>query len=165
MNIDEFIENPHPFLAGMSEEHLRLLGERRGVHFCSGRRDLPRGGKRESILPGSAVAKSRCRRTRLEKPATIQVISGGDVLGWSWLFPPHHWRFDARALKDTETIVLDAVSLSVPGLREKERDRHNARLRTDDGVAKVVVHRLQATRLKFVQSHKEQSRMAAEMAA
>ena len=29
---------------------------------------------------------------------TIETLHGGDVLGWSWLFPPHRTMFDARAL-------------------------------------------------------------------
>jgi len=29
---------------------------------------------------------------------TIQTIGGGEVLGWSWLLPPHQWRLDARAV-------------------------------------------------------------------
>src|SRR6478672_505995 len=28
----------------------------------------------------------------------IETLEAGDVLGWSWLFPPHRWHFDGRAL-------------------------------------------------------------------
>jgi len=38
---------------------------------------------------------------------TVQTVGPGEVLGWSWLVPPHHWRFDARALKATRAIALD----------------------------------------------------------
>ena len=24
----------------------------------------------------------------------IQTLRAGDVVGWSWLFPPYHWHFD-----------------------------------------------------------------------
>src|ERR1019366_7751080 len=30
-------------------------------------------------------------------PLVIETIEAGDVLGWSWLFPPYRWHFDPRA--------------------------------------------------------------------
>ena len=30
---------------------------------------------------------------------TIETLVAGDVVGWSWLFPPYRWQFDARALE------------------------------------------------------------------
>ncbi len=42
---------------------------------------------------------------------TIQTVGSGEVLGWSWLVPPHRWRFDARAVKATRTLALDAKTL------------------------------------------------------
>lgn len=42
---------------------------------------------------------------------TVETVGPGEVLGWSWLVPPHRWRFDARALKATRTTVLDGEVL------------------------------------------------------
>ncbi|MFZ0700047.1 MAG: cyclic nucleotide-binding domain-containing protein [Thermoplasmata archaeon] len=42
---------------------------------------------------------------------TIQTLGPGEVIGWSWLFPPHEWRMDARALKPTRTLGLAASNL------------------------------------------------------
>ena len=33
------------------------------------------------------------------------------MLGWSWLFPPYRWTFDARAAEETSVIALDGVCL------------------------------------------------------
>lgn len=44
-------------------------------------------------------------------PLVIDTISDGDVLGWSWLFPPHRWHFDARAVTDLEAVAFDASCL------------------------------------------------------
>lgn len=38
---------------------------------------------------------------------TVQTVGPGEVLGWSWLVPPHRWRFDVRALKRTRVIAMD----------------------------------------------------------
>lgn len=37
----------------------------------------------------------------------LTVLKPGDVLGWSWLFPPYTWHFDARAKSLVRAIVLD----------------------------------------------------------
>ena len=42
---------------------------------------------------------------------TVQTIGPGEVIGWSWLVPPHRWRFDARALKPSRLIALDGERL------------------------------------------------------
>lgn len=42
---------------------------------------------------------------------TVQTIGPGEVIGWSWLVPPHRWRFDARALKRSRLVVLDGERL------------------------------------------------------
>jgi CRP-like cAMP-binding protein len=42
---------------------------------------------------------------------TVETVGPGEVVGWSWLVPPHRWRFDARALKSTRVIALDAEVL------------------------------------------------------
>lgn len=37
----------------------------------------------------------------------VRVLEPGDVLGWSWLFPPFTWHFDARAETLVRAIVFD----------------------------------------------------------
>src|SRR5687767_3452119 len=46
------------------------------------------------ILEGKVTLESRRAN---QEPVLIQEIGAGDVLGWSWLFAPHIWQFDARA--------------------------------------------------------------------
>lgn len=50
----------------------------------------------------------------------VQVLHPGDVLGWSWLIPPHNWRFDVRALTKVETAAFDAKM--VRAHCEKDKD-------------------------------------------
>ena len=38
---------------------------------------------------------------------TIETIEAGEVLGWSWLFPPYRWHFDARALAPVRATAFD----------------------------------------------------------
>jgi CRP/FNR family cyclic AMP-dependent transcriptional regulator len=75
----------------------------------------------------------------------VQTVSAGEVLGWSWLFPPYRRRFDARALKPTEAIVMNAVCL-----REKTETDYRLGYELLKRFSKIVVTRLQATRLQLI---------------
>jgi len=41
----------------------------------------------------------------------IQSLHEGDVLGWSWLFPPYRWQMDARAVQLCRTVQFDGGCL------------------------------------------------------
>lgn len=41
----------------------------------------------------------------------LQTLTEGDLLGWSWLVPPHRWSFDARAVSLVRALALDAKKL------------------------------------------------------
>jgi CRP/FNR family transcriptional regulator, cyclic AMP receptor protein len=41
----------------------------------------------------------------------IQTLGPGDVVGWSWLLPPHEWHFDARAAELVQGLFFDAAWL------------------------------------------------------
>ena len=45
------------------------------------------------------------------EPITIQTLGEGDIVGWSWLFPPYKWHFDARADTETEALRIDGKSI------------------------------------------------------
>ncbi len=74
-----------------------------------------------------------------------QTVAEGDVLGWSWLFPPYRWVFDAQALELTRALVFDGTCL-----RGKCEDDHNLGYELMKRFAHVVVQRLQATRLQLL---------------
>jgi len=44
-------------------------------------------------------------------PFRFGTASAGEVLGWSWLFPPHQWQFDGRALDEVGVVKFDGVCL------------------------------------------------------
>src|SRR5688572_25225497 len=35
----------------------------------------------------------------------LEVIQEGEFLGWSWLFPPYKWRFDAKTNEKTKVLI------------------------------------------------------------
>jgi len=41
-------------------------------------------------------------------PVRVETLGPGDLLGFSWLFPPRHWSTDARAVEPTDARAFDA---------------------------------------------------------
>jgi CRP-like cAMP-binding protein len=44
-------------------------------------------------------------------PLVVETLHPGDVLGWSWLVPPHRFMADARARTEAGGLRLDAACL------------------------------------------------------
>jgi CRP-like cAMP-binding protein len=76
---------------------------------------------------------------------TIQTIGEGDVLGWSWLFPPYRWHFGAQALELTRAIAFDGACL-----RMKAEADHDLGYELLKRFAQTIIERLQATRLQML---------------
>ncbi len=74
-------------------------------------------------------------------PRTIQHLNEGSALGWSWLFPPYEWQFDAVARTPVRGLGFDAVAL-----RERFKDDPAVGYRVMERVALLMAQRLQATR-------------------
>ncbi len=77
-------------------------------------------------------------------PLTIETIDPGQVVGWSWLFPPHAWHFDARAVAPVRAVAVDGACIrgkcdEDPALGYQLMQRFSA----------VLLERLNATRLRL----------------
>lgn len=79
-------------------------------------------------------------------PVTIETISSGEVLGWSWLYTPHRWHFDARAVELTHTLVLNGKTL-----RNQIEEDHELGFHFMKRISRIVESRLQATRVKLME--------------
>ncbi len=86
----------------------------------------------------------------------LDTIGPGEVLGWSWLFPPYRWHFDARAVDDVRAIALDGACLR--GKCEQDPQLGFELVRR---FAQLVLDRLQSTRLRLVDLYGETTGRAA----
>ena len=41
----------------------------------------------------------------------FMTVQENDAVGWSWVFPPGRWHFDAMAKEDTEAVQVDSLKL------------------------------------------------------
>ena len=44
-------------------------------------------------------------------PLILQTVEAGEIVGWSWLFPPYRWTFDVRAIEELSAISFDGECL------------------------------------------------------
>jgi CRP-like cAMP-binding protein len=93
------------------------------------------------------------------KPVKVQSIGAGEVLGWSWLFPPFLWHFDARAEEETDALFFYATPL-----REHCEVDHALGYELMRRVAQIVIGRLHATRVKLAQSMKPEPALSSVFA-
>ena len=136
-----------PFLKGLSSKHLPSLADNAmQSQFRAGELIFREGGpaNRFYLIQHGQVALESSRKDR---PAVrIQIIGAGDVLGWSWLFPPYGWHFDARALEPTTAIFFYGTRL-----REECEKDHDLGYKLMKRMAGVMLQRLQAARLQLLE--------------
>ena len=75
----------------------------------------------------------------------LQTVGPGEILGWSWLFPPYRWAFDARAVEEVRAVEFDGACL-----RKKCEADPVLGYALMKRFAGVFARRLQATRVQLL---------------
>ncbi len=136
----------HPLFEGLNEEYLDLLVRSSREESYESRELIIREGDDADafyLIAEGTVAIEIFANER--GPVTIDSLNAGEVLGWSWLVPPHQWHFDAQATTRTRMISFDAAMV---------RDSFDSY--PDFGYAMmkrfipIIVQRLQATRIQLL---------------
>ena len=159
--VDEKIENEtmetrvslHPFFVGMKRTQLALLIDCAiPVHFKKGEIVFREGeiANRFYLLEtGGVVLESA---SEYGEPVIVDTIGAGDLLGWSWMFPPYPWQFTARAVQETNAIFFYGTIL-----REYcERDP-SLGFELMKRMSVIMNRRLQAARNQMLSFHAKQA--------
>lgn len=143
MKIDAVTLAEQPFFKGLPVELLELLvQDAMPVEFKVGELIFNEGGVANRlylILSGKVALESPTDMER--EPVIIETIGAGSMLGWSWLFPPYYWHFDARAVTPVKAIFFYGTRL-----REQCETNHELGYELMKRITGVVIQRLQATR-------------------
>ena len=135
-----------PFFAELSAAQVELLaGCASNVGFASGDMLFREGGAADVfyVVRHGTVAIEAFTPTR--GGMTIETIGAGEVIGWSWVFPPYRWHFDARALTEVRATSFDATCL-----RAKCEDDPRLGYDLMKRFAQVFSERLKWTRLRLL---------------
>ena len=136
----------HPMLHGMSTDHLAVLaGSASDVAFAAGHRLFEEGGSANHfwLLQSGSVALD------LHIPGQgrvrIDTVGMGELLGWSWRFPPYRWAFGAVAASPVEAFEFDAQAVRASCASEPEFGHE-----VTERLARVLAKRLQSTRVRLI---------------
>jgi CRP-like cAMP-binding protein len=136
----------HPFFKGLKDEYLTFItGCASNVVFKDGEIILREGE------PADKFFLLREGKVALEinipqhEPITVQTVEGGDILGWSWLIPPHFYRFTCRTLSEVRAVALDGKCL-----RNKCEENHDMGYELLKRLASVFTKRLEVTRKQLI---------------
>src|SRR5439155_19973738 len=110
MDTLEPLLHEHEFFRGLDPEYVRLLaGCATNVRFSEGEFVLREGD------PADRFFLVRHGRVSIEIAAPVggsilvQTVGQHEVIGFSWLFEPYRWRFDARALEPPTALAADGA--------------------------------------------------------
>lgn len=146
MDTLEAIISQHPFVKGMTAEHVKtLLESAMPAEFTAGEIIFREGdpANRFYLIESGKVELESRKQDR--PPVHIQTIGAGDVLGWSWLYPPYYWNFEARAVEPTRAIFFYGTRL-----REKCEEDPRFGLELMKRMSAIMLQRLQATRKQLL---------------
>jgi CRP/FNR family cyclic AMP-dependent transcriptional regulator len=137
-----------PFFKGLSEPLLEILAKAAmPADFKAGEEIFNEGGPANRFyLICSGKVELETPTDFEHEPVVLETIGAGSVVGWSWLFPPYYWHFDACAITPVKAIFFYGTRL-----REECETNHELGYEIMKRVSEVVIERLQATHRRMVE--------------
>jgi CRP/FNR family cyclic AMP-dependent transcriptional regulator len=144
---EELVEiiQAHPFFHGADDRHVRILAKYATVTSFDGGELVFRQGDTANRFYALLSGRVALEAVEGANRHVIEEIGSGNVLGWSWLFAPYRWNFDARAIEPVRAIFFYATPL-----RERCEQDHDLGYGLMSRMADVLMRRLQATRRQLV---------------
>lgn len=142
----ERIVREHPFFRGMEDRHIQLIaGCARNVRFAPGE-FIFRAGEPANhfylIREGQVAVQFAIPH---HGARTVRTVADGEVVGWSWLFDPYQWHFDARVQQPTRALAFDGKCL-----RDKCEHDHDFGYALYPRFTRLVTDTLQGTLLQLL---------------
>ncbi|WP_327181180.1 cyclic nucleotide-binding domain-containing protein [Streptomyces sp. NBC_01334] len=127
-------------------QHLMTLA--REVSFPEDARIFDAGGTADRFWVIRSGAVSLVQQVTSLRRVTVASLGAGDLLGWSWLFPPYRWDFGAEAFSPVRAYEFEASP--VLALCDEDPALGMSLIRI---VAEILAHRLETTRGKLMEQY------------
>ena len=143
--IDEIVADS-PVFEGLTGDQLELIaGCAQNVGFTQGDRLFREGDPADTFYLVRKGRVSLSTHAPARGAVVIETLDPGEIVGWSWLFPPYRWHFGAIAVEPTLTVEFDG-----PAIRRLSEADPTLGYELTRRFMKVVVDRLQATRVRLL---------------
>ncbi|MBV2353044.1 cyclic nucleotide-binding domain-containing protein [Streptomyces sp. J2-1] len=126
----------------------RLMELAQEVSFPEDTRIFEAGGTADRFWVLRSGAVHLDQEVTSRRRVTVASLGSGDLLGWSWLFPPYAWDFGAVAFSNVRAYEFDGPS--VLALCVEDPLLGLSVVRT---VAEILAHRLETTRGKLLDQY------------
>ncbi|MFI5618694.1 Crp/Fnr family transcriptional regulator [Streptomyces sp. NPDC051567] len=138
--------SPVRVAAVLSAEHRgRLMSHAREVNFREGARIFDEGARAASfwiVRSGTVTLEIPVPGRR---PTPVESLGPGELVGWSWLFPPYLWQLGAEAMSPVRAYEFDAPTVRM--LMDADPAFGSA---VGHWVGRVLALRLQQTRTRLL---------------
>ncbi|MFE2474374.1 Crp/Fnr family transcriptional regulator [Streptomyces sp. NPDC059355] len=138
--------SPIRIAAVLSAEYRgRLMSQAREVNFPEGARIFEEGSRAESfwiVRSGTVTLQVPLPAGR---PAPVENLGPGELVGWSWLFPPYTWQLSAEAMTPVRSYEFDATAVRM--MMDADPAFGSA---IGHWVGRVLALRLQQTRTRLI---------------
>ncbi|MBQ0855578.1 cyclic nucleotide-binding domain-containing protein [Streptomyces sp. BH-SS-21] len=94
-----------------AEQTHRLMRLAREVSFAPGTRVFEEGGRADHFWIVRTGTVALDLRVPGRGSPVIDTLGHGELVGWSWLFPPYVWQLGAEAVSAVEAYELDASTV------------------------------------------------------
>ncbi|MFJ7071970.1 cyclic nucleotide-binding domain-containing protein [Streptomyces sp. NPDC098781] len=131
----------------------KLMSLAREVSFPEDTRIFEAGGTADRFWVIRSGAVSLDQRVSSLQRVTVASLGAGDLLGWSWLFPPFEWDFGAEAFSQVRADEFEAAA--VLRLCEEEPELGMTLVRN---IAEILAYRLEMTRGKLMEQYRQHRR-------
>jgi CRP/FNR family transcriptional regulator, cyclic AMP receptor protein len=99
-----------------------------------------------AAVAGISTIETYDSTTSVSGRVALQSLGHGELVGWSWVVPPHRWHFGATVVSPTRAVVVDAVKL-----RELAEADPELGYRVALVMVGALVERLQTTRTRLLE--------------
>ncbi|MFJ5263110.1 cyclic nucleotide-binding domain-containing protein [Streptomyces sp. NPDC088387] len=129
-------------------QRARLMELAQEVSFPEDARIFDADGTADRFWVIRSGAVSLVQEVTPQRRVTVASLGAGDLLGWSWLFPPYQWDFGAEAFSPVRAHEFEARQ--VLALCEEDPALGMSLVRV---VAEILAHRLELTRGRLMEAY------------
>ncbi|MFI1393712.1 Crp/Fnr family transcriptional regulator [Streptomyces sp. NPDC020681] len=138
--------SPTRMSSALSAEHrARLMGLAREVNIPEGTRIFEEGSPAEFFWIIRSGTVTLDIQVPQQRPVVIESLGFGELVGWSWLFPPYEWGLGAEAMTPVRALEFDARNVRM--MMDADLAFGSA---IGHWVGSVLAHRLHAARVRLL---------------